>query len=430
MYTEKDLFSNNDEQNRGNFDTDVGILELFGKEPLENLQSIISKVTGLGFVTADFRGEPLTCMTGFTPFCKFTRERGNNGKLCNLSDAFGIVRSAITRKYCIYFCPCGLMEVAIPIIVHGKFLGGFLSGQVRCNDAPDDIPRFSGLIQPEYLEEDQAQVDEYFAQLPTYEYQKFSDIAELIYLMVNQLAENEMLRQQQYDSHKIQEQKLTSKINELEYENSSLTKELNYMQAKLTPHFILSLLTDIANLSVLENAPKTNQMAVALAQYLKYSLCTTGDNILLSDELKQIESYFNMLKIKYEDAFIYSITAKKEIDMLRIPSHILFPFLDRAASLITVNTGHLDIAISISCENGYTTIDIVSDYNPDNEESNPASSFKNFPDNDTFRSLISNIRQRLYSIFGNNYEIKESYQNNSKIHDIIKLPISHEERIM
>ena len=37
MYTEKDLFSNNDEQNRGNFDTDVGILELFGKEPLENL---------------------------------------------------------------------------------------------------------------------------------------------------------------------------------------------------------------------------------------------------------------------------------------------------------------------------------------------------------------------------------------------------------
>ena len=67
MYTEKDLFSNNDEQNRGNFDTDVGILELFGKEPLENLQSIISKVTGLGFVTADFRGEPLTCMTGFTP---------------------------------------------------------------------------------------------------------------------------------------------------------------------------------------------------------------------------------------------------------------------------------------------------------------------------------------------------------------------------
>ena len=116
--------------------------------------------------------------------------------------------------------------------------------------------------------------------------------------------------------------------------------------------------------------------------------------------------------------------------MLRIPSHILFPFLDRATSLITVNTGHLDIAICISCENGYIIIDIVSDFNPDQTEDNPASSFKNFPDNTAFHSLIKNIRQRLHSIFGNDYEIKESYQDNSKIHDIIKLPISHEERIM
>ena len=68
--------------------------------------------------------------------------------------------------------------------------------------------------------------------------------------MINQLAENEMLRQQQYHSHKVQEKKLSSRIEELEYENSTLTKELNYMKAKLNPHFILSLLTDISNLSI------------------------------------------------------------------------------------------------------------------------------------------------------------------------------------
>lgn len=416
--------------NHKNFDTDMGMLELFGKETLENLQSIISKVTGLGVITADFRGNPLTQMTSFTPFCKFTRERGNNGNLCNLSDAFGIVRSAITRKYCIYFCPCGLMEVAIPIIVRGKFLGGFLAGQVRCDNAPDDIPRFSGLIQPEYLEEDRPQINDYFKQIPTYEYEKFSNIAELIYLMVNQLAENEMLRQQQYESHKIQEQQLSSKINELEYENSSLTKELYYMQAKLNPHFILSLLTDIANLSILENAAKTNKMAVSVAQYLKYSLCTVGDNILLSQELEQIESYFNMLKVKYEDHFFYSITTKKEIDMLRIPSHILFPFLDRASSLITLTTGYLKVSISVYCENGYLIITILSDYNPDNIAGNTDCSFKNFPDNDTFHSLVSNIRQRLHSIFGNDYKIKETYHDNLTIHDMIKLPVTHEERII
>ena len=430
MYTENDFFTNTNPHDNKNYDTDIGMLELFGKETLENLQSIIAKVTGLGVITADFRGNPLTQMTSFTSFCKFTRERGNNGNLCNLSDAFGIVRSAITRKYCIYFCPCDLMEVAIPIIVRGKFLGGFLAGQVRCYNAPDDVPRFSGLIHPEYLKEDQAQIDEYFEEIPTYEYEKFADIAELIYLMVNQLAENEMLRQQQYESHKLQEQQLTSKINELEYENSRLTKELNYMQAKLNPHFILSLLTDAANLSILENASKTNKMLVALAQYLKYSLCTVGDNILLTQELEQIESYFDMLKIKYGDNFTYSITTKKEIDMLRIPSHILFPFLDRSASIITVNTGHLKISLSVYCEDNYLVINILSDYNPDNLSDNADFSFKNFPDNDTFHFLVNNIRQRLHSIFGNDYKIKENYPDNSVIHNIIKLPISQEERII
>lgn len=105
MHTEKDLLANNDEENRDNFDTDVGILELFGKETLENLQSIIAKVTGLGLVTADFRGEPLTTMTSFTPFCKFTRERGNNGKLCNLSDAFGIVALRLPENTASIFVP-------------------------------------------------------------------------------------------------------------------------------------------------------------------------------------------------------------------------------------------------------------------------------------------------------------------------------------
>lgn len=97
LNTEKEMDS------RDNYDTDVGILELFGREKLEYIQATIAKVTGLGAITADFRGEPLTQMTSFTPFCQFIREKGNNGKLCNLSDAFGIVRSAITKKYCVYF---------------------------------------------------------------------------------------------------------------------------------------------------------------------------------------------------------------------------------------------------------------------------------------------------------------------------------------
>lgn len=411
-------------------DTDIGMLQLFGKETLENLQEIIAKVTGLGVITADFRGEPLTNMTSFTPFCKFIRKKGNNGKLCNLSDAFGIVRSAITKKYCVYFCPCGLMEVAIPIIVQGKFLGGFLAGQVRCDDAPDDVPRFSGMIHPEYDPADKETADAYFSQIPVYEYRKFSDIAELIYLMVNQLAENEMLRQQQYESHKIEEKQLASKINELEYEKASLERELNYIFAKTNPHFLLGSLTDLSNLALLENAPNTNRMVVRLAQLLRHTLCDTSESITLAKEFEQIAIYFSMLKIKYKENFTYSMTMKKEMDMQKIPSHVLFCFLERMVSFITLNTGKLHIDLGAVCENDFIVIQITADYNPDKAAGNTESSFKNFPDSDNFHTTVSHIRQRLYSIFGNKYEIKEHYHANTRIENLIKFPIYYNERIL
>ncbi len=47
----------------------------------------------------------------------------------------GSIQAAVTKKTHIYFCPCGLIEMAIPIVVEGNYLGGFLGGQFRCEDA-------------------------------------------------------------------------------------------------------------------------------------------------------------------------------------------------------------------------------------------------------------------------------------------------------
>ena len=118
-----------------NFD----IVHLFGKEKLEAIQERISKVTGLAFVTVDFKGQPVTESTYFTEFCHCVRENKLTEQGCWSSDAYGAVQATITKKPSIYFCPCGLLEIAIPLIVRGHYLGGFIGGQVWCEDAPDSI---------------------------------------------------------------------------------------------------------------------------------------------------------------------------------------------------------------------------------------------------------------------------------------------------
>ena len=52
----------------------IDIISIFRKENLEEIQKVISDVTGLAFVTVDYKGEPITEPTGFTTFCQKMRK--------------------------------------------------------------------------------------------------------------------------------------------------------------------------------------------------------------------------------------------------------------------------------------------------------------------------------------------------------------------
>lgn len=190
----------------------LDIIHLFGKEKLENIQSSLSKATGLAFVTVDFKGEPITKSTSFSKFCQKVRSYPAATQRCKFSDAFGSIQAAVTKKTNVYFCPCGLLEVAIPIIVRGHYLGGFVGGQIRCKDAPDSISRLDSVIQSPELEEISLQYQDLFDETPVFSYEKFLNIANLVFLVINQLSENEMNQQIQEDILKKRMKKSMQKI--------------------------------------------------------------------------------------------------------------------------------------------------------------------------------------------------------------------------
>ena len=147
--TVDEYFSINDEGGINKLD----IIHLFGKEKLEIIQESLSKATGLAFVTVDFRGEPITETTFFSRFCREMRNNPAAIERCKSSDAFGSIQAAVTQETNVYFCPCGLLEVAIPIVVRGHYLGGFIGGQIRCNDAPESVSRLSSVMHSAKSEE-------------------------------------------------------------------------------------------------------------------------------------------------------------------------------------------------------------------------------------------------------------------------------------
>ena len=187
----------------------LNIETLFGKEILEQIQQIISDATGLAFVTIDYKGEPVTELTSFTPFCQRLRKNKSNERLCRSSDAFGSISSAVTQKPFVYLCPCGLMEVAIPLIVKDHYLGGFIGGQVRGSHLPKHITKLEMIYNPTQSEENLLEMQALYELIPKMSYEKFIIIVDFISIIIGHLGEREVLRFQDkevFSNHRLIEQ--------------------------------------------------------------------------------------------------------------------------------------------------------------------------------------------------------------------------------
>lgn len=307
----------------------LDILHLFGKEKLENIQRMISKATGLAFVTVDYKGEPVTESTSFTKFCRTIRSNQEVAVRCKASDAFGAIQAAVTQKPSVYFCPCGLLEVAIPIVLKGHYLGGFIGGQIRCIDAPEEVSQLKKVMPSPadlLMREDH---DSLMRDIPIYSYEKFQDIANLVFLIINQLSENEVGLHMQRDQFQKKIKKLYAGGKKNTQELKKREERIREMTAKMNPYLMLDLLSTLVNLSIVEEAVQTNDMLMLFTDYIRYSYMESGLTSL-SKEIEHVEKFLMMQKKKFGPRFDYTITIPQNLSMQRIPAGVLQPYIENA----------------------------------------------------------------------------------------------------
>lgn len=319
-----DNYMNDDNSNK------LDIIHIFGKEKLEKIQTSLSKATGLAFITVDYKGEPITESTYFSKFCFNIRKDASAVELCRSSDAFGAIQAAVTQKPNVYFCPCGLLEVAIPIVVKGHYLGGFIGGQIRCNDAPSSVSCLESVIhskKSEKLLEDNRKLME---EIPEYSYEKFVDIANLVFLVINQLSENEISKHMQEEVLKKRIKKFQIANNRCRKENEQKDMQLNELKALSNPYEIINGLISILNMTIIENAPQTNEMMNLFIEYLKYMYMEKETFTTISNEIEHVNQYLKFHKKRLRERLDYSINIPKDLYIRKIPTALLMPFVQNA----------------------------------------------------------------------------------------------------
>ncbi len=159
----------------------------------EKVQDELAKLTGTAIITIDFKGNPITKHSCRTDFCSVIRENPISRKRCFRCDALaGLEAVRLGRPY-IYLCHCGIVDVAVPVMVGDRYLGAVMFGQVRIpnNDTEAKVERLVSEISLFQAESDTARQDllEKYQRLPEMEYKRIVAVADTINAVVNYIVD-------------------------------------------------------------------------------------------------------------------------------------------------------------------------------------------------------------------------------------------------
>ncbi len=159
----------------------------------ETVQDQIAELTGTAIITIDFKGNPITKHSCRTDFCSVIRENPISRKRCYRCDALaGLEAVRLERPY-IYLCHCGIVDVAVPVMVGDRYLGAVMFGQVRIpnNDTDAKVERLVNEVSSFRAESETSRRDllEMYERLPEMEYARIVQIAELIDSMVHYIVD-------------------------------------------------------------------------------------------------------------------------------------------------------------------------------------------------------------------------------------------------
>ncbi len=309
------------------------ITDIFDVDVLQKIQDSFSEATGFATITVDYKGNPITKYSNFSGFCTKVRENKNCLECCYRSDAHGGIESARSGKPSIYICHGGLVDLAVPIMVKGNYLGAIMSGQVRIDEeGMKNLPLGSVSELTDFSEfENREELEELYEKTQVTTLKQVNAAADLLYTIANYIVEKQMIHIMQEELHNknlelMEEVKLRSEV-----EAALKEADLKALQAQINPHFLFNVLNTIGRLALLENAEKTQEMIYAFSDMMRYTLKKENSNIVsLKEEIEHVRNYLSIQKMRLGERLEYDIQIDEDAEETMCPFMTIQPFVENA----------------------------------------------------------------------------------------------------
>lgn len=175
---------------------------------------------------------------------------------------------------------------------------------------------------------------------------------------------NIKLRRRKVQLHQLIEQvNAQQKLTELEKEKSEL--EMQALRAQMNPHFIFNCLSSINRFILINKTDEASDYLTKFSRLIRMALHNSEKSMItLENELESLRLYLDLERLRFKNAFSYSITLINTIDInaVYIPPMLIQPFAENAiwhGLMHKQGTGCLEI--QLYAENKILTCVITDD---------------------------------------------------------------------
>lgn len=312
----------------------IKISDFINVEEYQEMQDNWTKATGIGFITVDSEGKPVTKQSGFTDFCQALREKEEYRDLCYFCDACGGRKARKMGKPYVYTCHTGLVDFAIPIMLGDQYVGAILAGQVNAQDKDTLKP----IVTRSTEWKNDPELVELYNKTPKMPLEKILAVSNVIFESYKYFAEKEYVYKVDKE---LKEKKLKLMKEEklrIEMEKSIKDIELKALHYQINPHFLFNVLNTIGRLAFFENAKMTEDVVYAFSDMMRYVLKKSSNQLgPLKDELAHVNNYLKIQKIRLGSRLQYNVQMPEKFMEVKVPFMCLQPVVENSIKYAVEN---------------------------------------------------------------------------------------------
>ncbi|MBF9000326.1 sensor histidine kinase [Vibrio nitrifigilis] len=379
--------------------------EYLNVDRLQTLQDNFSKSMTIALVVVDEFGVPVTKPSGFCEYCTHVRKNPEQKQLCYQSDEAGGRLAMKTGKPVVYRCYCGFVECAVPIMIHGCYLGAFISGQVHVDEEPKEpIPYILNHNKdltktPELLSlHNKAQ---------RISYERFESTAYTLFNVASYLVEqaHSMNIQRELRAKEIE---LTNELRKrMEIERSLHEAEFKALSYQINPHFLFNVLNTIGRLAFLEEAKRTEAMVYDFSDMMRYLLRKNNQGLItLAQEINYVKSYMSIQSVRMGNRFTYSINIPDQYLNVVCPFLVLQPLVENFFNYVVEPREMVSELTITATDDGNNVIIELKDNGDGISPENIKTILSGERSQQKGGIGIHNIMNRMKLLFGENYKLE------------------------